>query len=530
MLQLLRVTNLGVIEEAEIELGPGLIALTGETGAGKTMVVSAIELLLGGRSTPEMIRENSQSATVSGVFVNEGIETILSREISRNGRSRAYLNGRLTSVSELVDFAGPLVEQFGQGLANSLQRPASQLEILDMAAQLDTSEMKLIQQRVREISRQLSDLELGESMRLQRIDLLRFQVDEIDRADLADPEEETQLEAQAAILSNASEIKEAVNSAFNLLSHEVEGGARDLVATASHLLEKIEFVTDLRKRLESVVAELDDVRSDLREVLSTVNEDPALLDTIRSRIKLLSELKRKYGPSLAQVIGHYDSATAELALLTDASTTKESLQASFEEANRELEEESSKVRAARIDAAKQISLKLSERLKQLSLPSARFLIEVGEHGDGSPISFLFSANPGMAPHPMAKVASGGEISRVMLAICLVANRGASTMVFDEIDAGIGGETALQVGRALSELGMDRQVIVVTHLPQVAAFADQQIRIRKSIDGQTTRTDLETIEQAERAGEIARMLSGHSNSEVAISHAVELLSIARRSRE
>lgn len=519
--------NLGVIEEVEIDLPGGLIALTGETGAGKTMIVSAIELLLGSKATPEMIREGEESAEVTGLFTDGDSEVVLRREISRSGRSKAYIDGKLVSAAEISEVCQTMVELFSQNLSTSLSKAQTQLDLIDSFAMVDTRELKGLLTSQKEIKGRLDELVRTESLRLQRLDMLRFQLEEIGRILPVDPDEDRGVEAEIAILSRVDEVKRAASLGLEAISSDRGAGSgRDLIAGSLHWLSSEGAFSKVVERIRSVVVELDDIASELGDFLLGLDEDPERLDALRRRLVLINELKRKYGPSLADVVSHYEGTVAELAELENFDASRDSLLDRLSAIEESLAKEQSSVRSARSDSAAAVSQKVEEYLQELRLPNARFRVDLSSAPDGSPVSFMFSANPGMVPQLLARVASGGEMSRVMLSVCLVAARLAATMVFDEIDAGIGGETALHVGRALSRLSKDRQVIVVTHLPQVAAFADSQFVVEKEIGSGRAETSVRPIVASARVSEIARMLSGQAASEAAMRHAAELLDLAR----
>ncbi len=531
MLSVLRVMNLGVIGEVEMDLPGGLIALTGETGAGKTMIVSAIELLLGSKAIPEMIREGEESAEVTGLFSDGVSELVLRREINRSGRSKAYIDGKLVSAAEISEVCQNMVELFSQNLSTSLSKAQTQLELVDSFGSIDTRELKRLLLAERETSARIDELIQTESLRLQRLDLLGFQIDEIGRLLPIEPDEDDRLEAEIAILSRVDEIRRAASMGLEAISTDRgNGSGRDLIAGSLHWLSADGTFSKMVDRIRSVVVELDDIASELGEFLDGLDEDPERLDYLRRRLVVINEAKRKYGPTLSEVLGHHEKATLEFEELNNFDASRDSLLSRLAEIREALAKEQSLVRSARAESASAVSIKVEEYLRELRLANARFRVDLSSAPDGSPVNFLFSANPGMALQLLSKVASGGEMSRVMLSVCLVAARLAATMVFDEIDAGIGGETALHVGRALSRLSKDRQVIVVTHLPQVAAFADFQYVVEKELGSGRADTSVRPVVSSERISEIARMLSGQSTSEAALRHASELLELARVTRK
>ena len=585
MLSELRVSQLGVIEDLTLVLGPGMTALTGETGAGKTLVVEAIELLLGGRADGVLVRPGAAEALVEGRFVlptgleppgasNEdapfegtsdtdaagATEVVLSRAVPADGRSRAYLDGRMASVGALAELGERLVDLHGQHAHQSLLSGAAQRDALDSYAGADRRPREAARAVLREIDEALARAGRDGAGRSGEMELLRYQLAELSATQIEGPGEDTELEVEEERLGKAAAHRAAAEAVYEDLSGEEQ--VLDLVGKAVARIAAHPPLEALHERLKSVAAELADLASEARGTAEGLEEDPERLAEVVSRRALLRELRRKYaGPagSLADV----------LTLQEDASKRLDELEG-LEELSAHLAEERAhglaKLRGAAADlgdARRAASTALGEGvesgLRRLAIPRARFEVRVGgpPHGEsvnkgaggeaedlrelsGEDVTFLLAANPGEPLMPLSKVASGGELARAMLALRLVlvgassqhgagtngTVQGPLTLVFDEVDAGIGGEAALAVGRALAELGRRYQVIVVTHLAQVAAFADAQIAVSKMEREGRSIALAAAVSGKERVIELSRMLSGQPDSATARRHAEELIRTAR----
>lgn len=525
MLVELAVRDLGVIHELSLVLGPGMTALTGETGAGKTLVVEAIELLCGGRAEGTMVRHGADEASVEARFLFDGDEVVVRRVVPRSGRSRAYIDGRLATAGSLVDLADGLVDLHGQHAHQSLLAAAAQRGALDRFGDVDSGELVDARRRVRAIDEALAELGGDERVRARELDLLRFQLDEIDGARL-EPDEDDRLRVEEEQLADAVAHREAASAAVALLADEE--GALDAIGRAASLLGERAPYRELRQRIDSAAAELDEAARDLRGQGESIEEDPERLEQLRERRQLLHDLTRKYGETLEEVMAFADEVRGRIDALTGHEVRAGELEAERAGVEGDIVRLEALVGGARRRAAPSLAESVEAHLADLALPHARLAVEVGPD-PGDDVAFLLAANPGSTAQPLAKVASGGELARVMLALRLVLTAGPPTLVFDEVDAGIGGATALAVGRALSALGADHQVLVVTHLPQVAAFADAQVAVTKSVaDGQTT-TAVEPLDADARIVELSRMLSGTPESDAAHEHAEELLATASAER-
>jgi DNA repair protein RecN (Recombination protein N) len=523
----LAVRNLGVIESLSLTLAPGLTALTGETGAGKTLLVEAIELLTGGRAEGVVVSPGAGEAVVEGRFVVDGEERILARSVPASGRSRAYLDGRMAQVSALAELAEQLVDLHGQHSHQSLLRGGGQRDALDAYAGVDLGPLRRARAHLHEVESALEGLGGDNRSRARELDLLAFQLEEIDAAGISEPGEEAALEAEEDLLISAEAHRQAAELAWSVLVGEQ--GAADAVGAALAACAGRTVLDGPHRRLQGLAAELADVADELRSAAESIEEDPERLDEVRRRRQLLRDLRRKYGDSLEDVLAFAADARRRRAELEGHEAAVTRLEGERREAATAVAETEVEVGRARREAAPRFAKAVGRHLTKLAMPASRFEIEVGKEEPGDTVTLLLSANPGSPPLPLAKVASGGELARVMLAARLVFAAGPPVLVFDEVDAGVGGEAAVAVGRALADLARaGHQVLVVTHLAQVAAFADQQVAVRKVAGRKSTRTEIEPLDSEARVVELSRMLAGRPDSASARDHAKELLEAAHRS--
>jgi DNA repair protein RecN (Recombination protein N) len=546
MLVELHVRDLGVIADLGLVLGPGMTALTGETGAGKTLLVDAIELLLGGRGDPVLVRPGATAAAVEGRFHadGEGAELILARTVPASGRTRAYVDGRMATVAELSAAGEGLADLHGQHDHQSLLRPAMQRAGLDAFAAVDHAPRQAAVRRVAAITDALGALGGDDRARARELDLLRFQVEELERAALEDPEEEERLVFEEDRLADATAHREGAAAAAEALTGE--GGVVDGAGVAVAALAGREPLSGPHQRLRALAAEAADVAAELRAAAESLEDDPERLAEVRARRALLRDLRRKYGETLTDVLDFARGAAVRLEELAGSEHRAAALQDELTQAQVAVAEAEAGVGRARRAAAPKLATAVERQLHRLAMPRARFEVRVGEDRAGDEVTWSLGANPGEPVLPLTRVASGGELARTMLAVRLVLGGGsgrdgalvqtrdgrsagedasARTLVFDEVDAGIGGEAAVAVGRALAELTRHHQVLVVTHLPQVAAFAHHQIAVRKREQGGRTVATVEHLDRDARVVELARMLSGRPGSATARRHAEELLAAA-----
>jgi len=515
----LHIENLGVIDTLDLQLSEGLVALTGETGAGKTMIVEAINLLVGGRADAGMVRPGASEARVEGRFVFGEEEVILCRTIPLDGRSRAYVNGRLATVGQLAEHGLDLVDMHGQHAHQSLLGAKAQREALDSYAKVDLEPLRNARAAVTEIDAALATLGGDDRMRAREIDLLRFQVTEIIEAALQGADEDELLSREEDVLADAVNYREALWKAVASLAEE--SGATDNLGTAISALSHKEPFAGFVMRLKALQGELEDVSADIRDEAESIEENPARLDAVRQRRQLLVDLRRKYGDSLVEVIKFGEESAVRLAELESFEARAATLDQERALAVRKLEAAQSVVGKARRDGAGPLAQQVQKHLRTLAMAHAVIDVSVGQD-PGDEVVFLLAANPGSPVMPLTKVASGGELARTMLALRLVLSSGPNTLVFDEVDAGIGGEAAVAVAQALAQLGKRHQVLVVTHLPQVAAAGHAHIQVSKSVRSGKTFAQAATLDQEERIAEIARMLSGGVAEATALEHARELL--------
>jgi len=531
----LHIENLGVIERAVLVLGPGMTALTGETGAGKTMLVEAIELLVGGRADASVVRHGATEARVDGrLLLPDGAEVVLSRVIPADGRSRAYVNGRPATVASLAEHADGVIDLHGQHAHQSLLATATQRAALDRYGRVDLAPLRAARARVTELDAELATLGGDERSRAREIDLLRFQVGELDAAAIVDADEDATLATEEATLADAVAHREAGGAALDALRGQSESDtavtAGDALGAAIHALAERPPYAALHARLLGMSAELDDIAGELRGVAEAIDEDPARLAEVRQRRQLLVDLRRKYGDTLADVMAFHTQADTRLRELEQYDHRAAELDRARLVALADAEKAAVEVGRARRVAAPKLAAAVEAHLRELAMPNAAVAVEVGAHADDHPgdqVRFLLAANPGSPLLPLTKVASGGELARAMLALRLVLSGAGGdgsapgVLVFDEVDAGVGGAAASAVGRALADLGVHHQVLVVTHLAQVAAAATQQIVVTKRVDAGATFTDVAPVAGDTRVTEVARMLAG-DESEAAVAHARQLL--------
>ncbi|HET8878487.1 MAG TPA: DNA repair protein RecN [Arthrobacter sp.] len=573
MLEELRIRDLGVITDATLPLGPGLSVVTGETGAGKTMVVTAVGLLLGARSDAGAVRSGAKSASAEAVLkldaghaavgrareagaeVEEfdgGAELLLARSVGADGRSRAYLGGRTAPVGVLAEIGGTLVVVHGQSDQIRLKSPVAQREALDkFAGEPLAGPLAAYQQLYahwKGSQAELDELRNAARERLREAESLEAALAEIDAVD-PQPGEDEALKAEAVKLANVEELRIAASTAHQALIAEDFGEEADATTLVDAAKRTLEHVAEHDAELGSAAARLAEVGFLLNDIAGELASYQAGLDTegperlaeIEDRRAALATLVRKYAPSIDEVLVWAETARERFTELQDDSTRIEALEADVTRSETELKKQAAAIGKTRKKAAKDLSARVSAELTALAMADATLVITLepgevlGPFGIDE-ISFLLQPHSGAPARPLGKGASGGELSRVMLAIevVLAAVDPVPTFVFDEVDAGVGGRAAVEIGRRLAMLARHVQVLVVTHLPQVAAFADQHIRVTKTsvrgADGATatgfTSSDVQLLDAAERVRELARMLAGQEDSESARAHAQELLDDAK----
>jgi len=569
----MRITDLGVISEAVVELGPGLSVLTGETGAGKTMVVTGLGLLLGGRADTGVVRSGAGAARVEGRFVvpaggpvasraaeagadlddvvdaqdaaGPARELIAARTVAASGRGRAHLGGRTVQVAGLGGLADGLVAVHGQSEQVLLRSPSRQREIVDgFGGALLADELAGYEQAWAAFARvdaELAEITTRARERRQEAELLRTGLAEVERVD-PQPAEDDELRTLTQRLEHAEELRTASADAHRALAGDVDevsaGQEPDvvtLVEQARRALEQVAHHDDRLAGLATRAGEIgylaSDLAADLASYLQGVEVDPARLAQVHERRADLAGLTRRFGDDVAAVLAWAQEASRRLLELDGDDDRVEELTGRHRELDADLDARAERLRALRRSAGERLAAAVQGELAALAMPSARLEVQVAARARGprgaDEVALLLSAHSGAEPRPLARGASGGELSRVMLAleVALAGSDPVPTFVFDEVDAGVGGAAAVQVGRRLAALARTAQVVVVTHLPQVAAFADTHLVVRKADDGQVTESGVHRVEGEDRVRELARMLAGRQESASAREHATELLAQA-----
>ncbi|MFD3456889.1 DNA repair protein RecN [Streptomyces sp. NPDC058691] len=576
VLEEMRIRSLGVIEDAVVQLSPGFTAVTGETGAGKTMVVTSLGLLLGGRADPGLVRIGTKSASVEGRITlsadapaavraeEAGAELddgalLISRTVSAEGRSRAYVGGRAVPVGLLGELADELVAVHGQTDQQGLLRPARQREALDRyagdAVAVPLAKYGAAYRRLREVAGELDELTTRARERAQEADMLRFGLDEVAAAEPL-PGEDAELAAEAERLGHAEALASAATQAHAALAgnpEDPEGvDAGMLVAGAQRALEAVRShdpeLAVLSDRIGEIGILLGDVAGELAGYADNLDADPRRLAVVEDRRAVLAHLTRKYGENIDAVLAWAAAGGARLGELEGDDDRITELTVERDALRAELGDLAQALSDARAEAADRFAGAVTAELAQLAMPHARVTVALRQTEDpegvvvgGRPVAFgatgadevelQLAPHPGAPPRPISKGASGGELSRVMLAVEVVfaGSDPVPTYLFDEVDAGVGGKAAVEVGRRLAKLARTAQVVVVTHLPQVAAFADRQLLVEKTNDGSVTRSGVRVLEGEERVRELSRMLAGLEDSELGRAHAEELLAAAREAR-
>jgi DNA repair protein RecN (Recombination protein N) len=557
MLRELRIENLLLIERAELRLGEGFNVITGETGAGKTILAHSLDLLMGGRARPQIVRPGAEEAWVEGVFEppqgflddpelaeiaerlpSEPAEIVLGRRVSAGGRTGAFIGGRAASAGDLRLLASRLLAFYGQHEHRRLVLSSAQLDILDGFAGAKHRQTRELYRRAHgeagRMLRELEDLRERDGARERDLDLYRYELNEIESAG-PDPDEESEFAAERERLRHAEDLRLAAAGAQAALAGVADegGGAAAALAQAEAALRAQAGVDEeldgIAQRAAALAVELADVGAELRAYLERVESDPGRLMAVEERLDLVDRLKRKHGGTLDAVLAHAERCRAEIDRLENAEGRSAELEAGLAELEATRAELATRLTAARRKAAKGLSRRVAAELDQLAMPRARLevLLEPASEGfaanGAETVTFQVATNPGIDPAPLRDAASGGELSRVMLALCGIGGSGdESTLCFDEIDGGVGGKAARAVGERLARLGDGRQVICITHLPQVASLASTHFRIAKSIRAGEAVATVQCVDGDELVAEICRMLGADRSDEAAARHAQELL--------
>ena len=575
MINDLRIQNIGVIEDVSLEMSNGFTVLTGETGAGKTMILTAFQMIIGEKVDSSLVRANEKSALVEAFIkvpqdkelrqrleeLDVAIEddgTQISRTIAREGRGKIILGGRSVPSATLEEITQSSITIHGQGDQVLLNKSSFQRQLLDQFAG-DEHLANLVKyqdlySKYIETKKKLEELKKAGGQNALRIAQLQESVKELNDAQL-EVDEEVSITERINLINNSEDIFESLALADKLLNGAEDGTtsvtsqlnqARKALDTAA---AKSERISSLRDQISNLEIEVSTLARDVNRDLASLDRDPATIDKLESRRALIKKLLTKYGPTSKDALENIKKFTEELATIEDLPSAIESVEKEIQMQLSELAISAQKIHDSRLDSSTKISLAIEKELKSLSMPNADFKVRIETSEDQAglkikvdknethlhfdnygvdQISFEFSANPGQPLRPISKVASGGEMSRIMLAIELVFSKsGASkTMIFDEVDAGIGGAAAIEVGKRLKALAKNHQIVVVTHLPQVAAFADKHLKVEKSASGNVTTSSVIELDSGARVTEIARMMAGIQDSASALEHARELLGMSQ----
>jgi DNA repair protein RecN (Recombination protein N) len=560
VLRELRIENLLLIERAELRLGEGLNAITGETGAGKTVLAHSLDLLMGGKARPQIVRPGSDEAWVEGVFdLPRGLlaepemadiaerlpdgpeEVVLGRRVSAEGRTSAFVAGRAASASDLKLLGGRLLAFYGQHEHRKLTISSAQLEVLDGFAGAEhlglREKYRVAHRECLRLDAALKELRELDGSRERDLDLHRFELSEIE-AVAPDPTEDAELASERDRLSHAEGLREAAGGAqAAALGVDEDGdGALGALAQAESLLQAVAGVDAdldaLSARLSALAIELGDVTGELRSYLERLEADPGRLAAVEERLAALDRLQRKHGGSVESVLAHAEHCRTEIARLEGAEERGAEAEAALAEAEASRGKLGAKLSKGRAKAAAPLEREVAEELERLAMPGARLevALEVDPNGFGpngtESVELRLAPNPGLEPAPLRDAASGGELSRVMLALGgLGGAAGAGTLAFDEIDAGVGGKTARAVGERLRAIGEGRQVLCITHLPQVASLAMTHFILEKDVSGERASASVRRLDGEGVVEEIRRMLGGERSDDAATRHARELLAAA-----
>jgi DNA repair protein RecN (Recombination protein N) len=547
MLRFLRIEHLAVIDAVEVEFEPGLNVLTGETGAGKSMLVEAVGLLIGGRASADLIRTGETHATVQAVFDttdSQPHELIARREVTSQGRSRAFVNDALVTAAALKDQMAPLVELHGQHEHQTLLDPQSHLALVDDFAGLAAAREHVAEafREWRRLDAEFDSFQLDAREKAARIDLLSFQLKELQNANVRAGEDD-ELDTSRRVLSNADKLQRLCNEAYGALYDSDEAALSTLSAVWKRVGELADVDPVFRPHLDArdgIKSQLEELALTLRGYGENIDASPARLQEVEDRLALVERLKRKYGPTLEEVIAMKASVARQLDALENADERRAGLEAETKAARERFLNRAHDLSKKRREAAEHFSRKLQDVLGGLAMGKARFEVRFDsnpaenswtENGIDVAECYL-SANVGEDLRPLARIASGGELSRVMLAIRTLAAADApgKTLIFDEIDAGIGGRVADVVGKSLRRLGDSFQVLCITHLPQIAACGHAHFQISKSVSQGRTQTRVVRLSAAERVEEVARMIGGEAPADASRAAARELLAAAGESEK
>ncbi len=548
MLADLFIKNIAIIDSLHVSFQPGLNVLSGETGAGKSIIIDAVNLILGGRASADLIRTGEEEASVECLFdlsgvdwvaerlgaagIDAGTELLVKRTVSRSGRNRVFMNGGPSTLSFLSEISSRLVNIYGQHESQTLLRPENHLFLLDGYGRLEPlrERYRSLHEEYIKTREEILALERDERDTFRRIDLLSFQVREIDEAALSLGEDQTLAEERQR-LANAERLIRASRGAYDVLydgEGALLGGLRRVIADLEETGKIDPELSPYAARLREAYLQLEDAALSLRDYGARLENDPERLGEVEDRIDLIRRLERKYAPTIKEILAFRDAVEDELRKLTHRDETLGELRTKLAELEQSLREAGGELSRRRAESARALTRDMERELSELAMKNARFRVGFFPHEEPKAagmerIEFLFAPNPGEAPKPLAKIASGGELSRLMLALKQIhPESDVPTLIFDEVDSGIGGAVSATVGRKLKRVSVGQQVLCITHLPQVAACADHHFKVEKRTESGRTRTSLEMLSDDMRVHELARMLGGAKVSEKALEHAREMM--------
>ena len=560
MLQELAIKNFAIIDNLTISFDGGMTVLTGETGAGKSIIIDAVGLLAGGRASSDLIRHGENKTVVQGLFEMPGTpylfdlmteygitpdpdQVVLQRELSNSGKNVTRVNGTLVTVAVLREVAGHLIDIHGQNEHQELMNPQKHLSLLDqygdsaLVALVDAYENKYADYQ--KIQTERSNLMVDEQQNIQRIDLLTFQINEIEQAHLVDDYEEDALVDERNVLANYQRILQGLTTLYAVLQGE-EGNVIDQVGIGLEAVQRIESFGKSYQELATSISEsfyqLQDAAATIRNEIDEMSYDEGRLNEIELRLETLKQLKRKYGPTIKEIREYYDSIVIELAMISNKESYLNQLQQRYDETLTLLQDVGRELTKKRRKIARKLEIEVQNQLKELYMDKATFQVvfkeqEIIRSNGLHDVEFFIAPNVGEPPKPLAKIASGGELSRMMLAMKTIftQTQGITSIIFDEVDTGVSGRVAQAIANKIHVVSEHSQVLCITHLAQVAAISDHHFFIEKDVIEERTFTHVEKITGSKRTAEIARMLAGTEITELSIAHAEELLDLAKKEK-
>ena len=562
MLLHLTIKNFALIEELEFDLTDGLNILTGETGAGKSMIIDALDMLLGGRASSDYIRDGKDKAIIEASFTiknNQLVKDVLSdlgfdsskdkiilnRELNISGNNKSRINGRIVTLDMTRDISQYLIDIYGQHEHQSLLDSQNHLKLLDEYGEEKVGEIKKevknTYQNLKQKRDRLNNIEKNAEEREKRIDLLEFQIDEIETAELEMGEDKELLEEKKR-LNNAEKINEIVAKGYNTIyesdmhQEAIMDKLGEIKKDFSPIIDFDNELKEIQETLETVIYQIEDVAMRMSDYVDKIEFNPQRVKEVEQRLDLVNKLKRKYGDSIEEILKYYKDKKKELKSLKEADNNNQQLEKEVSQLEKQYLQQANKLSELRKDIARKLEKEAMAELNDLAMDDIRFKVSFEKPSDYSingidRIEFLISPNPGSALRPLQKIASGGELSRIMLALKIITSDvdQTSTLVFDEVDSGIGGRTAKLVANKLAVLAQNYQLLCITHLPQIAALADGHNLIRKKVNNGTTSTELKSLDRKDRIRELARMLDG-SLDQTTLGHAEKLIKLGKRQKE